>query len=71
MSNPPSNINRKKKTSITPNSKGSVGKVKAANSLNSIVNESGMKNRIKKTSLSNATSEANTIRTTSGKTGRK
>lgn len=46
-SNPPSNNNLKKKTNITPNNKGSVGKVSAAYSLNSTVNEKGVKNRMK------------------------
>lgn len=47
LSNPPSKISLKKKTNITPKSKGSVGKVKAAYSLNSTVRENGVKNRMK------------------------
>jgi hypothetical protein len=70
MSKPPSNISLKKNTSITPNNKGSVGTVSAANSLNSSVRENGMKKRIKKISLSSATSAEKRIRTKSGKTGK-
>ena len=70
MSKPPSYIRRKKNTSITPNKSGSVGTVKAANSLNSSVSESGIKNRIKNTSLSRATSAEKMMSTKSGSTGK-
>ena len=70
ISKPPSYMSLKKNTSITPNNKGSVGTVKAAYSLNSSVSESGIKNRIKKTSLSSATSAEKMIRTNKGRTGK-
>ena len=71
LSKPPSKSILKKKTSITPNSSGSVGRVSAANSLNSIVNESGVKKRIKYTSLSIAINADKMISSTNGMAGRK
>ena len=71
LSNPPSKSILKKNTNITPNSKGSVGSVRAANSLNSTVKESGVKKRIKYTSLSIAIRADKMISITKGMAGRK
>jgi hypothetical protein len=69
LSNPPLYKSLKKNIIIAPKIKGSVGKFRAAKLPNSIVSESGVKNTIKKMSLSREIKANRTIRITAGNNG--
>jgi hypothetical protein len=69
LSNPPSYKSLKKNIIIAPKIRGSVGKFRAAKLLNSIVRESGVKNTIKKMSLSREIKANSVIRMRAGNNG--